>query len=442
MKKIVLLALTALMAFSGVKVFAQGKYGADSAECIKYLSYYKEYYKQKNYEQSLPNWRNAYRLCPATANQTMLIDGTTLMRQQINKNRNNSLIKESLIDTLMTLHDLRAQYYPKYAVSALNNKGLDMINYMQDEPAALHKGCKDIIAANGTETKPQIFLFAVNSAVALYKEGSIDAEEVINDYEEAMEYIAKIEATTTDATALASLAKSKGDIENIFIASKVASCDNLIELFTPRFAADPDNLDLVSKIVNMMSSTEDCMDNDLFLSAIAKKSELDPSYKTSYLLYKLYSSRNDYAAATAALEAAIAFDESDAAQDAQYLYELGAYSLKNGKYSKAVDASLKAIKLDESLAGKCYMICGTAWGSVPTGGDYIQKRAPYWVAVDYLNKAKAADESLTDECNRLIASYAKYYPETGEAFMYGVQKGQSYTISAGGMTATTTVRVQ
>ena len=69
-----------MMTISSVSLFGQGKYGADSAECIKYLSYYKEYYKQKNYDDALPNWRKAFKLCPPSANQTMLIDGTSLMR--------------------------------------------------------------------------------------------------------------------------------------------------------------------------------------------------------------------------------------------------------------------------------------------------------------------------------------------------------------------------
>ena len=52
MKKITLVLLTFAMALVGTKVSAQGKYGADSAECIKYLSYYQEYYKQKNYDDA------------------------------------------------------------------------------------------------------------------------------------------------------------------------------------------------------------------------------------------------------------------------------------------------------------------------------------------------------------------------------------------------------
>lgn len=435
MKKIIITTLSVLMMCVAVDSSAQGKYGKDSAQCITYLSYYKEYFKQKDYDQALPNWRKAYKLCPPTANQTMLIDGTTLIRKEITRNRNNSVLKAGLIDTLFTLHDLRAQYYPKYAVTALNNKGLDMINYLQDEPEQLYKGCCEVIEACGANTKPQVYLFKMNSGVSLYKSGLIDAETVISDYETAMASFESMKES--DA-----LNKTKADIENIFVSSNVASCDNLIALFTPRYEADPDNVDLVSKIVNMMSSTEGCMENDLFLSAINKKSELDPSYKTSYIIYKLYSSRNEFDKAVAALEKAIAFDESDTMTDADYYYELAAYSLKNGKYAKSVDAALKAISLNQNLAGKCYLICGTAWGSVTSNGDYIEKRAPYWVAVDYLVKAKNADSNLTEECNSMISSYSKYFPETSEAFMYGVQKGQSYTVSAGGMSATTTVRTQ
>ena len=101
MKKITIAILALMMAFAGNKVSAQGKYGADSANCITYLSYYKEYFKQKNYDEALPNWRKAYNICPPTANQTMLVDGTVLIRRLIAKNAKNEEYKKALIDTLM-----------------------------------------------------------------------------------------------------------------------------------------------------------------------------------------------------------------------------------------------------------------------------------------------------------------------------------------------------
>ena len=102
MKKIGFIVVSAvLMVFGGHVMSAQGKYGADSAECIKYLSYYKEYYKSKNYDSALPNWRKAYSLCPPTANQTMLVDGTTLVRKLIVKNAANA--RTSIMKCVLTM---------------------------------------------------------------------------------------------------------------------------------------------------------------------------------------------------------------------------------------------------------------------------------------------------------------------------------------------------
>ena len=128
MKKITLVILTLSAMFLGTNGFAQGKYGADSAKCVTNLSFYKEYFKQKNYDEALPSWRQAYHFCPPTANQTMLIDGTTLLRRLITKNAANATYRNALVDSLLTLHTPRAQYYPANAVTAYNNMGQDLHN--------------------------------------------------------------------------------------------------------------------------------------------------------------------------------------------------------------------------------------------------------------------------------------------------------------------------
>ena len=195
MKKIVLLICVAAMALlGGNKVSAQSKYGADSIECIKYLSYYTEYYKQKNYDAALPNWRQAYKYCPPTSRYSMLSDGTTLLRNLIQKNQNNPVYKEQLIDSLMTLYNQRVQYWPKYAVSSLNNKALDMYNYMKDEPAKLLEGLTEIVAQTKSQTRPNIFLFQLNAAVDLYKKGMLDPENVIDIYETGVQYLDGVKA--------------------------------------------------------------------------------------------------------------------------------------------------------------------------------------------------------------------------------------------------------
>ena len=251
MKRIVLLISVAAMAlFASSTISAQGKFGPDSAECIKYLSYYTEYYKQKNYDSALPNWRKAYSLCPPTARYSMLSDGTTLLRNLITKNAKDPVYRAKLVDSLMTIYDQRVEFWPKYAVSSLNNKALDMYNYIKNDPERLYAGLNAVVEQTKEKTRANIFLFQLNTAIDLFREGTIDAEQVINIYENAVKYLAMM--TPKNDTEKRSIEKTVEDVESLFITSQVASCDNLIALFGPRYEADPQNLDLAKNIVRMM----------------------------------------------------------------------------------------------------------------------------------------------------------------------------------------------
>lgn len=431
-----------VMALSSTSVFAQGKYGADSANCIKYLSFYKDYFKQKSYNEALPNWREAFKRCPPTANQTMLVDGTTLMRKLISQNSKNPVYREKLVDSLMMIHDIRIANYPKYAVTARNNKGLDLANYVQNDPERLYKEYGEIIAGNKTKTKPTILLFYFDSAVELYKKGSLDEEEIIGVYEGCMELLSKMDPK--DAADKEMVDDMKVKIEELFASNNIADCDKLIELYTPKFEADPQNIELAEKIVRFMSAADGCTDNALFISAATSIHKSNPTHASAYTLYKLNASTGKSAEAVKYLQEAIDREDSDAAQDAEYYYELAVYNFKCGNNLAAEQAAKKVIPLatTSEIKGKTYMLIGTIWGGVRCDGNDIAKRAPYWVAVDYFERAKAADPELAAEANKRINEYKKYYPLTADAFMFGVNDGETYQVSCGGFKANTTVRTQ
>ena len=431
-----------VMALSSTSVFAQGKYGADSANCIKYLSFYKDYFKQKSYNEALPNWREAFKRCPPTANQTMLVDGTTLMRKLISQNSKNPVYREKLVDSLMMIHDIRIANYPKYAVTARNNKGLDLANYVQNDPERLYKEYGEIIAGNKTKTKPTILLFYFDSAVELYKNGSLDEEEIIGVYEGCMELLSKMDPK--DAADKEMVDDMKVKIEELFASNNIADCDKLIELYTPKFEADPQNIELAEKIVRFMSAADGCTDNALFISAATSIHKSNPTHASAYTLYKLNASTGKSAEAVKYLQEAIDREDSDAAQDAEYYYELAVYNFKCGNNLAAEQAAKKVIPLatTSEIKGKTYMLIGTIWGGVRCDGNDIAKRAPYWVAVDYFERAKATDPELAAEANKRINEYKKYYPLTADAFMFGVNDGETYQVSCGGFKANTTVRTQ
>ena len=438
MKKLAFIFFALTAVFAGQTASAQGKYGADSAECIKYLSYYTEYYKQKNYESALPNWRQAYSLCPPQASQNMFIHGTNLMTRLYNKTKDKDY-RAAIVDTILTLQDQRMATYPKKKVEIMNNKGKYMINYRGTDAAYLYQNLSEISGTLGSATDGAILVNLLQSSISLYRENQLSADEVIATYDKVSGYLA--EAQPASDAAVEENTKVKATIETIFADSKVASCENLIAIFGPRFEADPENLALVSNIVKLMNGAEDCASNDLYLKAVTAMYKMDPSYRSAYALYRLNAARGNVADAGHYLEEAIASEESDAATDAQYYYELAKFAYSNNSRGKAYDAARKAVELDNGFAGKAYIILGNLWASVTCGGTE-DKWARYWVAADFYQKARNADPTVADEANSSLATVSRYSPEASEAFMYDLTKGQSYTVSCGGMTATTTVRVQ
>ena len=441
MKRLII-AILAIATLSAGNVFAQGKYGADSAECIKYLSYYKEYFKQKNYDSATPNWREAFRICPPTANQTMLVDGTALMRKLIAKNAKNPVYKAQLIDSLMMVHDVRIEYYPKYGVTARNNKGLDMANYIKDDNKRLYDGLNEIIEFNDRETKPSLYIFNLNAAIELCKIGMIDEEEVISVYERNSSLLDAAEAKT-EADREAN-EKVRTDLDNLFVASKLADCDKIIALYGPRFEADPSDTEFASKVVRIMSSAEDCMDNKLFIAAATTVYNANPSSSSAKMLYQLNAAQGKVDLAIKYMEEAIAAEDSDAETDADYYYELAVYCYKSGRPQLAESSAKRSVATTSrnDLKAKNYMLLATVWGNVRCEGNEIAVRAPYWVAVDYLEKAKRADASLSEEANKMIGQFRQYYPTAADAFMYDVKDGDSYTVSCGAFRETTTVKTQ
>ena len=441
MKKILLFVASLLIA-SLFTAKAQSKYDSYGPECVKYLSYYSEYYKAKNFDDALVNWRKAVRECPEDATQNLLIHGVSLMKKEYNKNRRNPAVQAAIVDTIIMLYDRRIKYFPKYAVKARNDKAQDMLNFKKNDEAGLYKICGEAIEGNGAETKSMICVFYFSNAVNLYKSGSLDVEQVLADYDKV---IALFDEMARQPNAdIEAIAKDRATVENLFISSKVASCETLLALFEPRYKENPNDKDLLAKIVKMLQSAEECTDNDLYLNAVESYYRCDPSYRSAYAIYRLHAQKGNVADANKFLQEAIDFDESDDEQDAQYYYELAVFNHKNGNLSKAYTAANRCLSLDHDgdLTGKAYFLCGTIWGSISCKGNEIEARAPYWVAVDYMVKARGADANLAEEANRYIGMYSKYFPQSAEAFMYNLTDGDPYTVSCGGLNARTTVRTQ
>ena len=433
MKKAAVILLAFILA---VPAFAQGKFGADSAECIKYLSYYSELMKQNNIQEATPFWRQAISLCPPTANQNLLINGTKILRNEINQNRRDPVRYKELVDSLLMLHDVRAEYYPKYYASTLNNKAIDVINFCKFDKKGSYDKLTAIVNDIKSACSPVVYVNYMQIASDLYKEGTIGPDDVMTAYSNVADYME--ENTNPD------IASAKASVEQILIDSGVASCENLVELYTPRYEANSADKAVLSNMVKMMGKSE-CTDAELFLKAVESLNAVDPSRESLYYLYKLYSAKDKNNEAADALSKAISMiDTNDPANNkvlGDYTLELATFYFKKcGKNAAAVNVAKTIPEINPALAGKAYLLIGTIWGSQKCYGNEVESRAPFWVAVDYMIKAKNADPSLATEADGLAAQYRRYFPQQAEAFMYDVTDGASYRVNCGGLSELTTVR--
>lgn len=431
--------VSAVALFISIFAFSQGKYGPDSAECVKYLSFYTQYEKQDNLKDAAPNWRKAIKYCPPTASQNMLIDGMKIMRNEIREYRNNPIRKKELVDTLMMLHELRLEYYPKYKVTALGNRAVDMMNYA--EPGSemdVYNALGEVLDVAKEKTSTTVAVRYVNYAIQLYKSGRLMDSDVFSAFQKSIGVLEQIKAAKPSKAVDNAIA----DVESLFAGSGVASCDNLVTVFQPRYEANPQDKTVLSNIVTLFSSTG-CTDQELFLKAVEGLYQVDPSSNSAHLLFQLYSALPDGGdQAIKYMNEAIAFEDSDAEKDAEYNFELATYLFsKLHRNAEAVAAAKKAAE-SATWAAKSYFLIGTIWSTVKCEGNPIESRAQFWVATDYMLKAKNTDPAMAGDVDKQLATYRQYYPLQSDAFMYDVVDGDRFQVNCNGMSESTTVRTQ
>lgn len=433
----------ALFLVGSVSANAQGKYGKDSAQCVNYLNFYKDYLKQfkatksaGNLKEAANQWRGAFKTCPPKASQNLFVDGRSIYQNLIRGEKDAAVI-QGMVDTIMLINKTRQENFAKSKAAVAENIAFDMLTYYgNSNPEKVVEAINNNIAVSGNKVKADLLVAYMQKASELYQAGKMSGESILKAYTDFSAIIdAQVAANPTEANKT-----KRGAFENAFVTSGVATCDNLVAVFTPRFEAEPTNVEVVKPIVSLLGSDSVCVNSDLFLKAVTALHQIEPSYTSSYFLYKLHASKDNADEAVKFLEEAIASEESDAVKDGELTMELAVYNFKVGRHAKAVAAAKAAIEKDAAQGGKANLLMANIWAGQKCTAQDMDNRAKYWVAVDYLNKAKAADETLAEEVNKLSAQYRQYFPKTEDAFMYDLTDGKPYTISCGGMSATTTVR--
>ncbi|MFH1319878.1 MAG: hypothetical protein ABII90_04390 [Bacteroidota bacterium] len=437
-KAIIIITLASII--NSVVLAQNGKYGAtpeDSVKCVQNLSLYIEFYKQKNYQDAITPWNWLIANCPKSSKK-MYANGVVLMNYMINKEKDADR-KERLIDRLMMIYDQRIKYFGQEGF-VLGKKGVDMLQYRKDKPGEAFEVLKRSVELEDKESQAGTVTAYFQLSAILLEQEKLTKEDIIGIFDKVSGIIDYNLFSITDENKKKYYQTAKENVEILF--APIASCEDLVKLYSTRFDENSGNADWLKRATRMMDN-KGCTEDPVFVKLSETLHSLDPSALSAYNIGKMLIGRNQYSKASIFLKQAIELEEENNTKAEYFLTLANLYFSNLKQYSQARTYAQKAIAL-RSGWGIPYILIGDMYSSTAKecGENEFEQSAVYWAAVDKYIQAKNVDSSVIEDANKKIATWSKYFPNNKDAFFYGgFSDGQSYTVGCW-INETTTVRVQ
>lgn len=419
--------LTAISAFSQ-KIRTNTSNDADSMECVTSLSLYIEFFKQENYTDAMLGWRKASKICPKSA-ESLWINGAKLYNGLIEKETDEAK-KQLLVDTLLWVYDQRIEHFGKEGY-VMGRKGVDLYRHRPQAAQLTYDLLSRCQTLEMEKMEPTAVQYWFKSAYDLYKKNNLTDMVLFDVYAQASE----INAANASGKQAENYKKIQDNLDN-WIAN-VADCDKLVEIFEPKFKANPTDAKLIGQITKLLDKQK-CSDENLYLEVAVAAYKLNPSPAAAFDIGKAYYAKDNYSESLRYCKEACASDASETVYSANKYAALSALQL--GQAQSAKTYALRMLEVN-SNSGEAYIIIGNAYakGRSDCGGDECRNRAAYWAAVDKFQKAKAVDPSVADQAQQLINTFSAQFPKKADCFFHSINDGSSYTLDCW-IGETTTVR--
>jgi tetratricopeptide (TPR) repeat protein len=280
----------------------------------------------------------------------------------------------------------------------------------------------------------QVLATQMINAVKLYSIKQLNQEGVINNYSKITEILDQKLAAAPNGNGI-QLAKDLAD--NLLKQSGVATCSNLVPLFTPQINANPSDVALLKKVIGLLTNAN-CLESDLYYNSVENLYKLEKSAAAAYNLATMSTAKKDWASAEKYYLEAVEL-ETVPMNKSNYLTMLATLELSNGDNQKARNYAKQAIEQNPDN-GTAHFIVGSAYAGTKLGDDEFENKTVFWIAVDYYNKARNLDPQLAEKANESIEACSANFPKKDEAFFVGIyEEGVPYTVK-GWINERTTVR--
>jgi tetratricopeptide (TPR) repeat protein len=437
MKNFKFLVVTIVLMAATMPANAQ-KWGTtpeDSIDCIANTSVYREMYKQKDYIGAYDSWHRVVAKCPQSS-KNLYICGATILKMKINAAK-TAEEKDAYIKELMDLYDTRIKYFGEVGDN-LGRKAYDLEQLKGTKAVAEYYPIyQEAIRQGGDKIDPDYAYKFFDATLTYVKAGLGDATLVIDAYDQVSDLLDK--AMRDEPAKAEETGKYMAAVENGF--APYATCDQLVSIYSKKFQENPNDVDLLKKITNIMRK-KGCTDQDLFFKASEKLHELEPSPNTAFLMAQMCYNKKKYSEAVKYSNEAISgmTDENDKYKS--YILLGMAYNgLDN--YGAARNAYRNAADVQPSNGEPYLMIAQLYGGSARSVSDGMGGASAFWAAVDKCVRAKNVDSSpkTVETANRLIGIYSSHFPKQETAFMLDLIDGHSFTVP-GWIGESTTIRTR
>lgn len=407
---------------------------ADSNECGKYLSTYREFLKYEIYQYAREPWRKAFEKCPSSS-EKMYVDGVTMYRHDIEE-LSDGPVREGLIDTLMLIYDRRMQYFGGEG-NVMGRKGIDLLTYRRSDMEQVQEAytlLRKSIELEGEKSRDAVMLNFFSAGIALENKQIIDKKQLIEDHFMVTAILEKLEERSSRWK------RTRETIDEIMEKERIFTCEALDAYFATRLDQNKGDLGFLEKMTSYYAAS-DCKKSDILLDALEQLYKLAPGPETAHQLAILYINRGDMNKASDYLKMAVLGENIASETRAEWFFELAVVSTATQDYCDAISYAREAIS-NKPEYGKAYMTLGDAIiASRSNMGDDFERRTAFWAAADKYTEAALSDPSLEAEARQKLKDYQGQYPSREEVFFRDLKEGDSYLVG-GCINEYTSVRVR
>ncbi len=437
-KKILVLAALWAVAFGAM---AQNpaddpKYGATPEErqkTILDINLLRDAYEMKNYAAALGYIYDLIEKAPkSTVN--IYVRGANIYKTKIMQAKTPAE-RKALVDSLMYIYDQRLENFgdspTQGRVYILTQKAGDYLNFQSVDRETIRKFFNDAIeAAEGQDPNLNNNFFKV--LVDDYAADLIETDVLMDEFERLSDYFS--------ASSDPKMAEGLKTLEAMLVASGAADCDKLEEVYKPQYEADPNNVELMQKIVNMMGRAQ--CSSDFMLLVTENLYKVAPEPQTGVFLATIFEQKEDFEKSLFYWQESIN-NEPDPKEKVGYIMRAATSALAASNYRQAASFAREALNI-ESENGTAYMILGQAYGAgAGSSCSDFERKAAFWLAVDNLQRARgllSGDAAQTETLNTMINRFSANFPSSEDTFFLGLNKGDAYTVNCGWIAGRTTVR--